>query len=64
MDSILEGIETDLSEKSVNICASRVVTAGIDGTEEGIAIHQIESAEDLPPRFSIGIWKGNYRSQA
>jgi hypothetical protein len=39
-DSTDDGIEIDLSERSVNIFGSRIVTDGVDGTREGIAIHR------------------------
>jgi hypothetical protein len=46
-DSIHGGIETDCSEESGNIFASRVVTANIDETEEGTDIHQVNVQERM-----------------
>jgi hypothetical protein len=56
-----EAIKTDLSERSVNIFALRVVTVRFEGTGERIAI-ELPSIKWLP-RSPTETWKENYRFQ-
>jgi hypothetical protein len=52
----------DLSGLWAHVFALRLVTAGIDGTEERVPIR--EPGEDLLMWFSIGMGKENHRFQA